>query len=123
MEKPKRVCMRPGCRGLVAGGVCSQCGPRAKPRDRRPSAASRGYGRPWQRRQTQFLADHPLCEVCKLRGIIRASRIVHHVRRVSEGNEVLAEDRDLVAVCSQACHDRIEPLGRGWRRALQPRRP
>ena len=111
MQKPKRICTRAGCRGIVVGNVCSICGPRAAPHDRRGSASSRGYDRAWQRRREQFLAGHPLCEVCKLRGLIRAATIAHHVDAVSEGHAVLAEDEDLVAVCSQACHNLIESVG------------
>ncbi len=119
MNKPKRVCARPGCRGVVTGDVCSRCGPRRPRPDRRPSAAARGYNRAWQRRAAQYLAAHPLCQVCELRGMIRGARIVHHVDRVSEGHDVLAEDARLVGVCSQLCHDLIEPFGHNWRLAMR----
>jgi hypothetical protein len=74
-------------------------------------------------RQSQYLAEHPLCQVCELRGLTRAARIVHHIDRVSEGNEVLADDDRLVGVCSQLCHDLIEPFGAGWRAALARAHP
>jgi 5-methylcytosine-specific restriction enzyme A len=121
MEKPKRICSRPGCRGIVSGDVCSICGPRRVAPDRRIPAAARGYDRAWQSRREQFLASHPLCEVCGARGWIRPARIAHHIEAVSGGHEVIVDDEQLVAVCSQACHDLIEPLGRGWRAAIAAR--
>jgi hypothetical protein len=44
--------------------------------------------------------------------------MTHHVDPVAEGNPVLADDERLVAICSQACHDLIEPLGAAWRKTL-----
>ena len=123
MEAPKRRCSQPGCRGLVTGATCDVCGERRPRRDRRGSAASRGYDAAWRRRQAQHLAAHPLCEVCLVRGLTRAGRIVHHTRPVSAGNPVLVPSRYLVSCCSQACHDAIEPFGDNWRLALRATPP
>jgi 5-methylcytosine-specific restriction protein A len=61
----KRPCSRTGCPNLVPKGYCATCAPkyssRAMAESRRPSAAMRGYGRPWQKMREVHLRMHPLC--------------------------------------------------------------
>jgi len=62
-NKIARVCWVPLC-GRIN---CTIHGPRpvsVRPRDTRPTAASRGYGARWQRIRAAFLAAHPYCEDC-----------------------------------------------------------
>lgn len=47
--------------------------------ERRPSARQRGYTRRWELARRAYLAEHPLCEECRRRGIVTAATVVDHV--------------------------------------------
>ncbi len=55
---------------------------------RRGSPSSRGYGRRWQRLRLAFLAQHPLCVMCKAEDRIVAATVVDHVTP-HKGDEAL----------------------------------
>lgn len=40
--------------------------------------AERGYGAAWQKARLKFLEAHPLCEMCKKQGRIKAAQVVDH---------------------------------------------
>ena len=44
------------------------------------SSAQRGYGYKWQNARKQWLAQHPLCVMCKAQGRITAATVVDHIR-------------------------------------------
>jgi 5-methylcytosine-specific restriction enzyme A len=56
----KRPC-RGGCGRLVSFGYCEACQAKGKGKDRRPSAAKRGYGGRWRKASAGYLQKHPLC--------------------------------------------------------------
>lgn len=107
------ACRRPGCRGLVRGGVCSVCGPvrsvRAAETDaRRGSANERGYGRRWRRLRAAVLASEPLCAECARRGVVTMATDVHHIVAKRDGGADTLEN--LEPLC-HACHSRITASG------------
>jgi len=60
-----RVCSHPDCPVILIDGR-SRCDEHSgRPRDTRPSAASRGYGVHWRRIRAQFLRAHPTCSLCR----------------------------------------------------------
>ena len=73
-------------------------------RDHRPSAARRGYGRPWRRRRDQVLGERPLCEGdCKAAGrVTPATDVDHVVSRAAGGDD---SDANLRPLC-KPCHSR-----------------
>ncbi len=42
------------------------------------SSAQRGYGYRWQKARAAFLAEHPLCVMCKAEGRVTAATVVDH---------------------------------------------
>lgn len=52
------------------------------------TTAQRGYGGRWQRYRLQYLAQHPLCVMCKAEGRVEAATVVDHVQP-HEGDERL----------------------------------
>lgn len=78
---PKRPCSAPGCPELVEARFCERHSRAARQQDdaRRGSAASRGYGRRWQKARTAYLAEHPLCRSCEAEGRVTAATVVDHV--------------------------------------------
>jgi 5-methylcytosine-specific restriction protein A len=103
-----KICTRPGCAGLVRGGVCSVCGPRRKERDaqhdaRRGTAASRGYDGRWQRIRMAYLKGHPLCAEClKEHRVTVATDVDHIIPKRDGGSDA---DGNLQALC-HSCHSR-----------------
>ena len=51
----------------------------ADDRERRGSAAARGYGARWQRYRLDFLRRNPLCVLCKEEGTVTAATVVDHI--------------------------------------------
>lgn len=107
------ACRRPGCSGLVLGGICSRCGPLRRVRDaeideRRGSAASRGYDRRWRRLRSMVLASDPLCAECARRGLVSMATDVHHVIAKRDGGQDTLDN--LEPLC-HSCHSRITASG------------
>lgn len=80
---------------------------------RRPSAASRGYDRDWQRLRLMKLANDPLCECeyCAATNRVMAAEVVDHIIPIKEQPALRLEWSNLRSM-SKACHDR-HTLGRG----------
>jgi predicted HNH restriction endonuclease len=55
-----------------------------------------------------------------LEGRTTQTEIVHHIKPVACGGEVDPGDDGLLPVCS-SCHQRVEGLGREWRKAVKIR--
>ena len=54
----------------------------------------------WRNEREQYLSEHPLCERCEKRGIIKASYLVHHKDR----NELNRSKENKEALCN-SCHE------------------
>ena len=111
--RPGEACRRPGCPGVVRGGVCGVCGPRNRQRHaqhdaQRATAAQRGYDATWQRLRLRYLMQHPLCAECARQGRVTAATDVHHIVPRRDGGP--DEDSNLMALC-HACHSRVTGQG------------
>ena len=62
------------------------------PRDTRPSAHRRGYGRRWRMYRESYLRDHPLCVHCDKEGELSLATQVDHIQPVAGPNEPLFWD-------------------------------
>lgn len=73
-----------------------------KPKDRRPSAARRGYGPRWKKARKHYLAQNPLCVYCERAGRLRAATCVDHIV-AHKGDPVLFWDveNNWAASCRQ----------------------
>ena len=101
--KAPSACRRPGCAGLVRGGVCSVCGDlrrrtAAEHDERRGSSRERGYDARWERLRSMHLAGEPLCRMCG-----RPAVLVDHITPIRDGGAILDDD-NLQSLC-RACHD------------------
>ena len=70
----------------------------------RPSASRRGYNARWRRARRRFLAEHPLCETCRMTGRLERSTVVDHVVP-HRGDPVLFWDEGNWAPACKPCHD------------------
>jgi len=114
------ACRRPGCGGLVVGGICSQCGVlraqfAAAVDERRGNAAERGYDARWRRLRDAHLAREPLCRMCRHSGLVSAAALVDHIVPIADGGAVLDDD-NLQSLC-RGCHDKKTAVDVARRRA------
>ena len=103
--KPKVSCRHPGCPELVdVGKKYCEKHKQLHPEEIR-SAASRGYGRAWQKASRQYLAAHPLCVKCMAEGRYTKATVVDHIKP-HRGDRELFWDRDNWQALCKRCHDR-----------------
>ena len=107
--KAPTACRRPGCRGLVRGGVCSVCGAikqesnwRKYFEDRNSqSRHERGYGWNWEKLRSLVLSSDPFCRQCAAHGIVEIATTVDHIIPKSAGGD---DDTDNLQPLCAACH-------------------
>jgi 5-methylcytosine-specific restriction protein A len=103
---PKRPCRQPGCPNLN----CKEH--RAKRLDARPSAASRGYGRRWQRLRLMFLRANPLCAdpfgLHANSGEVAMAEHADHIKPKRDGGQDKWDN--LQGLC-HSCHSKKTALG------------
>lgn len=97
--------MEPHCPVLVTEGV--RCPKHARlhedrDRQRRGSAAERGYDREWQAARDAYAKVHPWCERHLRRGVRRRTQIVDHRHPVKQGGARL-DPANFEAQC-RSCH-------------------
>lgn len=103
-------CPHPGCPALVPMGQarCEKHSHDAQvaDRERRGTAAERGYGSRWQRARVVFLAANPLCAVCgrKSPPRITPATVVDHITD-HKGDPVLFWDERNWQPSCEACHN------------------
>lgn len=78
-HKPNAPCRHPGCPALVPHGqkYC-ETHKLLHPEEVR-SAASRGYGKTWQKASKRYLEAHPLCAECQRQGVFTRATVVDHI--------------------------------------------
>lgn len=65
----------------------------------RPSAHQRGYGVRWRAYRRAYLAEHPLCELCKQAGRVTAAEHVHHLDLLGPTGARGYDPSNLQALC------------------------
>ena len=94
-NRRKLPCRHPACPELVPEGTndgfCDE--------HKRPSAAKRGYGRPWRRASKEYLWRNPLCVECG-----NPAEVVDHKTAVEAGGEMWDES-NWQSLCKR-CHDK-----------------
>jgi 5-methylcytosine-specific restriction endonuclease McrA len=75
-------------------------------RNRRDPAARAFYtSLRWRKTRALKLANNPLCESCRSRGMYVAATMVHHSKGLGECHEHALDMDTLVSLCT-ACHNR-----------------
>lgn len=104
-----KPCLRPGCPSVTVNGYCeSHQGARKLQREqfdaRRGSAASRGYGRPWQALRARILLRDPICAnpYALPNHLVVSTEVDHKIPRSRGGDE---SDENLQGLC-HPCHSR-----------------
>lgn len=77
--------------------------------DRRGSSAQRGYGYAWQKRRKDFIAAHPICEMCGR----RPTKEVDHIKPRSQGGS--DGDGNLQGLCGWCHKSKTARERRGFR--------
>ena len=70
----------------------------------RGSSTERGYGYKWQQARKTFLKQHPLCVLCKRRGLVVAASVVDHIKPHKGDIDLFWDVSNWQALC-QPCHD------------------
>jgi 5-methylcytosine-specific restriction protein A len=107
-SKPRKLCAIHGCGRLTGGRYCeghaAEAVEQAKASDRRRgSAASRGYGRKWEKARALFLAEHPLCAEHERRGETVAAGEVDHIVPHRGDLELFWDEGNWQSLCGP-CH-------------------
>ena len=70
----------------------------------RAKTAQRGYDAAWRKVRLVKLAEDPLCEQCKRKGLLKLAEEVDHIIPIADGGERL-ELNNLQSLC-KSCHSR-----------------
>jgi 5-methylcytosine-specific restriction protein A len=105
--KPNVPCRHPGCSALVKPGdlYCEKHKAAHLDEVNRPSAASRGYGKRWQKASRAFLRAHPLCEHCLKDGRYVKATVVDH-KTPHRGDQALFWNESNWQALCKPCHDK-----------------
>jgi len=106
-RKPRKPCSFPGCPELTEDRYCDK---HKKEVDSEYNRTSSHYkhlynSSRWRRLRIQFIRVHPLCEVCKRKGVVNAAEIVDHIKP-HQGNEGLFWNESNWQALCKSCHDR-----------------
>jgi 5-methylcytosine-specific restriction protein A len=109
----KHICAHPGCNRLTDKTYCDIHGGNSNKHyeryNRSPDTALR-YGSDWRKVRSEYLATHPLCELCAADGRTVPAVLVHHLKPLSDGG---TNDWDNLQSLCQACHSRLHASERG----------
>lgn len=105
---PKQPCKnRPHCPNLVKSGYCDDCLLKGCGKDKRPTAAQRGYGSEWRRRSKAYLLRNPIAVDIfgEHAGVIYPAEVVDH-KIPHRGDPELFWDESNWQGLTKADHDR-----------------
>ena len=99
--RPNTPCRHPGCAALVPYGQ-KYCDKHKglHPEEQR-SAASRGYGRAWQRASKRYLEAHPLCVACLKEGKYTRATVVDHIKPHRGDKTLFWDECNWQALCKR----------------------
>lgn len=114
-RKPKKPCRFPGCPNLTDDMYCEEhihiMNARYNKYER-PYKSGERYGAEWRKIRNRYIQAHPLCEICRGRGLVVAATEVHHKIPLSRGGT--HDDENLMSLC-KSCHSRITAeMGDRW---------
>lgn len=83
-----------------------QCRPVVRERERRGSAAERGYDHEWTKLSVAHRKREPLCRICGFRGIVTAVQMVNHTIPIRHRPDLRLDRNNLSSSCFR-CHDTV----------------
>ncbi len=98
-RRPKSICRQSGCGALIdAPGWCEKHVKARQKADtaRRGTAHERGYTSAWTKARAHYLRKHPLCVMCKARGLLVEATVVDH--QVPHKLKEAIDSGDVVAI-------------------------
>lgn len=101
-----KSCAVPTCAGTTSTRYCHAHAFLSSGASRidRGTTTEQGYGTVWQKVRKHHLLEHPLCELCKQAGKVKAAREVHHIKPINQGGG--NENSNLQSLC-KSCHSAI----------------
>lgn len=107
--RPLRRCRLPGCRNLTRNrsGYCDdhERGYRLEKEGRMKVPDPLYVSTRWRKLRALWLAEHPLCERCRIMGAIVPATTVHHKVEVKDGGGEL-DMANLESLCT-SCHNQV----------------
>lgn len=114
-KRPKKPYSFPGCPRLTNGRYCEEHERLMNARYNkyeRPYKSGERYGAEWRKIRNRYIKAHPLCEICRGRGLVVPATEVHHKIPLSRGGT--HDDENLMSLC-KSCHSRITAeMGDRW---------
>lgn len=68
------------------------------------TAHERGYTYAWRKARKVFLQQHPLCVMCKARGVLTPSGVVDHIKPHRGDMKLFWDEANWQAICAP-CHN------------------
>lgn len=106
-KQPKSPCRWNGCPRLTEERYCEkhkkQSDKQYNKYHRDPKTYKR-YSNRWKQIRQLYIKEHPVCEICEKKGIIKAVEEVHHLIPLSKGGTNRADN--LMSLC-KSCHSKI----------------
>ena len=106
-KKPKSPCRFSGCPELTENTYCNKHSKEVTKRynkyQRDPNTYKR-YSNRWRRIRQPYIKEHPVCELCERKNILKPVEEVHHIVPLSKGGT--HNEENLMSLC-KSCHSRL----------------
>ena len=106
-KKPKSPCRYSGCAELTENPYCDKhtkfVTKHYNKYQRDPNTYKR-YSNRWRRIRQPYIKEHPVCELCERKNILKTVEEVHHIIPLSKGGT--HNDENLMSLC-KSCHSKI----------------
>ena len=106
-KKPRSPCRFAGCPELTEDLYCDKhkkLESRYYNKYKRDPNTYKRYGNRWRKIRQLYIKEHPVCELCERKNILRPVEEVHHIIPLSKGGTHRKEN--LMSLC-KSCHSRI----------------
>ena len=106
-KKPKSPCRWRGCPNLTEDRYCEEhkrLSDKQYNKYQRDPQTYKRYSNRWRRIRQLYVKEHPICELCEKKGIIKPVEEVHHIIPLSEGGS--HKSNNLMSLC-KSCHSKI----------------
>ena len=64
----------------------------------------------WRDLRARKIAASPICEICLIKGVVKAGEFVHHIKPVTGATDIITTLDKLQTTC-RACHERQHKRG------------